>query len=112
MAISYVETEKQLLVLEKLKELIPQFAGREHQLSELGSFPFENMKDLQDIGYTKLTLPKDVGGNLFLYMILFYFKKRLPKEMVRQLYQLVGILELLRNLLKIGRGNLTCFPAL
>ncbi len=28
MAITYVETEKQLLILEKLKELIPQFAGK------------------------------------------------------------------------------------
>ena len=76
MEISYVETEKQLLMLEKLKELIPQFAGREHQLSELGSFPFENMKDLQDIGYTKLTLPKDVGGeSISLYEFVLFQEK-------------------------------------
>ncbi|HDR3650975.1 TPA: acyl-CoA/acyl-ACP dehydrogenase [Bacillus anthracis] len=76
MAISYVETEKQLLMLEKLKELIPQFAGREPQLSELGSFPFENMKDLQDIGYTKLTLPKDVGGEaISLYEFVLFQEK-------------------------------------
>lgn len=63
MALSFVETEKQSFIIEQINKLIPKFMEREHQLSELGSFPYENINDLKDIGYTKLTLPKEFGGS-------------------------------------------------
>lgn len=76
MTLSFVETEEQLLIIEKIKELIPKFAEREHQLSELGSFPFENIKNLKDIGYTTLTLPKDFGGQaISLYDFVLFQEK-------------------------------------
>ena len=49
---------------------------REHQLSELGSFPYENINDLKDIGYTKLTLPKEFGGSaISLYDFVLFQEK-------------------------------------
>ena len=63
MALSFVETEEQSFIIEQINKLIPKFMEREHQLSELGSFPYENINDLKHIGYTKLTLPKEFGGS-------------------------------------------------
>ncbi|KFN04083.1 acyl-CoA dehydrogenase [Bacillus clarus] len=76
MALSFVETEEQSLIIKQIQKLIPKFMERENQLSELGSFPFENINDLKDIGYTKLTLPKDFGGNeISLYDFVLYQEK-------------------------------------
>lgn len=76
MALSFVETEEQSLVIEKINKLIPKFMEREHQLSELGSFPYENINNLKDIGYTKLTLPKELGGNaISLYDFVLFQEK-------------------------------------
>ncbi|EAO51787.1 Acyl-CoA dehydrogenase, short-chain specific [Bacillus thuringiensis serovar israelensis ATCC 35646] len=76
MALSFVETEEQSLIIEKINKLIPKFMEREHQLSELGSFPYENINDLKDIGYTKLTLPKEFGGSaISLYDFVLFQEK-------------------------------------
>ncbi|CAM4281008.1 acyl-CoA dehydrogenase [Bacillus manliponensis] len=76
MTLSFVETEKQSLIIEKINNLVPMFAEREHTLSELGSFPFENIKDLKNIGYTKLTVPKDFGGEgVSLYDFVLFQEK-------------------------------------
>ncbi|MEM5660633.1 acyl-CoA dehydrogenase family protein [Bacillus cereus] len=72
----FVETEEQSLIIEKINKLIPKFMEREHQLSELGSFPYENINDLKDIGYTKLTLPKEFGGSaISLYDFVLFQEK-------------------------------------
>ncbi len=76
MALSFVETEKQSFIIEQINKLIPKFMEREHQLSELGSFPYENINDLKDIGYTKLTLPKEFGGSaISLYDFVLFQEK-------------------------------------
>ncbi|WP_369903299.1 acyl-CoA dehydrogenase family protein [Bacillus manliponensis] len=76
MGLSFVETEEQKLILNKLNHLIPYFAEREYMLSEFGSFPFKNIKDLKDIGYTKLTVPKDFGGEeISLYDFVLFQEK-------------------------------------
>ncbi len=76
MALSFVETEKQFFIIEQLNKLIPKFMEREHQLSELGSFPHENINDLKNIGYTKLTLPKEFGGStISLYDFVLFQEK-------------------------------------
>ncbi|TKJ01828.1 acyl-CoA dehydrogenase, partial [Bacillus cereus] len=48
MALSFVETEEQSFIIAQINKLIPKFMEREHQLSELGSFPYENINDLKD----------------------------------------------------------------
>ncbi len=50
-------------ILSKLKELTPAFQKRESELDQLNSFPYENIKDLKDIGFTTLTLPAELGGS-------------------------------------------------
>jgi alkylation response protein AidB-like acyl-CoA dehydrogenase len=49
-------------ILAKLIELTPAFQAREPELDQLNSFPFQNIKDLKNIGYTSLSLPKELGG--------------------------------------------------
>ncbi|PFY09207.1 acyl-CoA dehydrogenase family protein [Bacillus toyonensis] len=76
MALSFVETEEQSFIIEQINKLIPKFMEREHQLSELGSFPYENINNLKDIGYTKLTLPKEFGGSaISLYDFVLFQEK-------------------------------------
>ena len=94
MALSFVETEEQSFIIAQINKLIPKFMEREHQLSELGSFPYENINDLKDIGYTKLTLPKEFVVVRFLYMTLFYFKRKSRKVAELLHYRLAGILAL------------------
>lgn len=59
---SFIRTEQQRDLIAKLEELNPVFQKREPQLDIQGSFPFENLQDLKKIDYTKLTLPKEYGG--------------------------------------------------
>lgn len=59
---SFIRTEKQSELLTKINQLIPIFQKREPELDAPGSFPFENIKDLIKIDYSKLTLPKEYGG--------------------------------------------------
>lgn len=47
---------------ELMKELSERFLSRAHQVDLEGSFPFENIQDLKDSGYTSLTVPKKYGG--------------------------------------------------
>lgn len=47
---------------ELMKELSERFFSRAHQVDIEGSFPFENIQELKDSGYTSLTVPKKYGG--------------------------------------------------
>lgn len=50
---------------EKLKlmsELADRFLKRAAKVDEEGSFPFENIQELVESGYTQLTIPKEYGG--------------------------------------------------
>ena len=67
---------------------------REHQLSELGSFPYENINDLKNIGYTKLTLPKELGGSAISLYDFVLFQEKLQKAVELLPYRLAGILAL------------------
>jgi alkylation response protein AidB-like acyl-CoA dehydrogenase len=49
--------------LELMRALSKQFLLRAHQVDIEGSFPFANIKDLKDTGYTSLTVPTKYGGN-------------------------------------------------
>lgn len=45
-----------------MEDLSKQFLSRAHKIDIEGSFPFENIQDLKDTGYTGLTVPKKYGG--------------------------------------------------
>lgn len=51
--------EERLLLMDELSK---RFSTRAHKVDIEGSFPFENIQDLIDTGYTALTVPKKYGG--------------------------------------------------
>ena len=53
---------RQLEVMKRLKGAVKAFGERAPQYEANQAFPFENIEDLKEIGYTKLTLPKEYGG--------------------------------------------------
>lgn len=48
--------------IEQLEKVVEPFAKRAQKHDEDGTFPFENFKDLKEIGYQALTIPKKYGG--------------------------------------------------
>ncbi|MFD0828020.1 acyl-CoA dehydrogenase family protein [Neobacillus sp. M.A.Huq-85] len=57
--------------LEIMSTIAKQFSLRAHQVDIEGSFPFANMDDLKNTGYTALTVPKKNGGKgISLYELL------------------------------------------
>lgn len=61
----FIKSETQRAWLQKLATLEDAFVGRAQQVDELAYFPKENIQALRDIGYTKITLPKQLGGEGF-----------------------------------------------
>ncbi|PSL40384.1 alkylation response protein AidB-like acyl-CoA dehydrogenase [Planomicrobium soli] len=59
---SFIKTPEQQQLLDQLKKLQTDFQKREPELDAFGSFPFENIAKLKEIGYHTLTLPKEFGG--------------------------------------------------
>jgi alkylation response protein AidB-like acyl-CoA dehydrogenase len=51
--------DEKLLLMDELSK---RFSTRAHKVDLEGSFPFENIQDLIDTGYTALTVPKRYGG--------------------------------------------------
>jgi len=57
--------------LQLMEHLAVKFRERGNNIDEEGTFPFANMKELKESGYTSLTLPKEYGGNgISLYELL------------------------------------------
>lgn len=55
----------------ELSEMSKKFSERAKEVDENASFPFENIKELQESGYTSLTIPKKYGGQeLSLYELV------------------------------------------
>lgn len=48
--------------IELLKQIAINFRKRAQYYDEQGTFPFENFKELKEIGYPSLTVPKKYGG--------------------------------------------------
>ena len=61
----FIKTEQQKLWIDKLSTLEQTFKKNARQIDEDSSFPREHIQALRDIGYTKLTLPKELGGEGF-----------------------------------------------
>ncbi|MFC7685007.1 acyl-CoA dehydrogenase family protein [Ureibacillus sp. GCM10028918] len=57
-----IKTKIQSEWLEKLLPLKEAFRSHSREIDEQSKFPSENIQSLVDLGYTKLTLPKEYGG--------------------------------------------------
>nr|WP_106783441.1 acyl-CoA dehydrogenase family protein [Lysinibacillus timonensis] len=61
----FIKSEQQKIWLEKLATLENTFKNNARQIDEESSFPSEHIQALREIGYTKITLPKKLGGDGF-----------------------------------------------
>jgi alkylation response protein AidB-like acyl-CoA dehydrogenase len=72
----FTRTKEEKVRLEQIGKLAARFSERAGKIDEMGVFPYENIKDLKDIGYTTWTLGKDFGGKgISLYEFLLYQEK-------------------------------------
>ncbi|MGE7185420.1 acyl-CoA dehydrogenase family protein [Peribacillus sp. NPDC006672] len=60
---SFFQSQKQKEYIQKLEEVIQPFSSRSEALDDSKGFPFENIRELKEFGYPKLTLAKADGGN-------------------------------------------------
>jgi alkylation response protein AidB-like acyl-CoA dehydrogenase len=58
----FQDTKSTVERLELMSKLSEQFLSRSAKIDEEGSFPFENISELKNSGYTSLTVPKTNGG--------------------------------------------------
>ncbi|MDN4492074.1 acyl-CoA dehydrogenase family protein [Ureibacillus aquaedulcis] len=61
----FIKTEQQRVWLEKLASIEKKIKSNAQEIDEQSSFPHEHIHELRKIGYTKLTLPKELGGEGF-----------------------------------------------
>lgn len=61
----FIKTEQQRIWIEKLASLETIFKNNAQQIDEQSAFPHEHIQALRELGYTKLTLPKEFGGEGF-----------------------------------------------
>lgn len=59
----YIRNEVEQERLDQVELLAERFAKKAAIHDQEGSFPFENFKDLRDMGYLKLTVPRIYGGD-------------------------------------------------
>ncbi len=72
MSVSFVN-ENQKSTYEKLLPLVEKFKKRAFKIDEEGTFPFENIQELKEAGYTRLSLESKYGGDeLRLYDFLLF----------------------------------------
>ncbi|MFF2439650.1 acyl-CoA dehydrogenase family protein [Priestia megaterium] len=72
MSVSFVN-KNQESTYEKLLPLVEKFKKRAFKIDEEGTFPFENIQELKEAGYTRLSLESKYGGNeLRLYDFLLF----------------------------------------
>lgn len=61
----FIQTDEQQQWLKKLETISESVKVNAQQTDEQATFPFENFRKLREIGYTKITLPKEYGGDGF-----------------------------------------------
>ncbi|MGG2059457.1 acyl-CoA dehydrogenase family protein [Priestia megaterium] len=72
MSVSFVN-KNQESTYEKLLPLVEKFKKRAFKIDEEGTFPFENIQELKEAGYTRLSLESKYGGDeLRLYDFLLF----------------------------------------
>ena len=67
-----------------MKKLSSSFSERAAEIDQNGSFPFENIQDLVQSGYTGLIVPARTVDSISPYWSLFNCKKQLLKVMELQ----------------------------
>jgi alkylation response protein AidB-like acyl-CoA dehydrogenase len=77
MKFQQIETFDQQYVF--MKELSEKFLSRAHQVDIEGSFPYENIQDLKDSGYTSLTVPKKYGGREISLFDMLRFQEKIAE---------------------------------
>ncbi|MFY3792996.1 acyl-CoA dehydrogenase family protein [Ureibacillus sp. MALMAid1270] len=58
----FIKTNQQREWIDKLQSLEETFKNNAAKIDEESSFPHEHIQALRDIGFTKVTLPKEYGG--------------------------------------------------
>lgn len=58
----FIKREAQRKWLQKLHEKKELFKGKSAEIDELAIFPKENIKELVEMGYSRITLPAEYGG--------------------------------------------------
>lgn len=58
----FLKTKRHKDLYEMVSRLADSFQARSEQQDREGSFPFENIEELKKSGYTRLSLPKELGG--------------------------------------------------
>ena len=61
----FIQTDEQRQWLKKLETIANSVKQHAQQIDEKSVFPFENFQKLREIGYIKITLPKEYGGDGF-----------------------------------------------
>ena len=61
----FIQTDEQQQWLKKLETISESVKEHAQRTDEQATFPFENFRKLREIGYTKITLPKEYGGDGF-----------------------------------------------
>lgn len=61
----FIQTEQQRQWLGELATVAESFKARAQKVDEQATFPSENYRDLRNLGYMKITLPKEEGGDGF-----------------------------------------------
>ncbi len=72
----YIKTERQEKIYTQLHEREVAFQKCGARADVENSFPFENIAELQKIGFTSLTVPKEYGGEeISLYELVLFLEK-------------------------------------
>lgn len=71
----FIQTDEQRQWLKKLETIADSVKKHAQQTDEEAVFPFENFKKLRDIGYTKMTLPKNMVVMVLQYTMQCYYTK-------------------------------------
>lgn len=72
-----IRSEEERRRVRKVEELAARFAERAAIHDREGTFPFENFTDLRDVGYLKLTVPAEYGGDEISLYELVMLQERL-----------------------------------
>lgn len=59
----YVRNDEERTRVENIEALAAKFAARAEKHDREGSFPFDNIADLREAGYMKITVPVEFGGD-------------------------------------------------
>ncbi|WP_064094355.1 acyl-CoA dehydrogenase family protein [Rossellomorea aquimaris] len=98
---TFIQNDRQRKLIELAGELGDTFSKRAESYDREDAFPFENFTDLQRKDYTKLTLPKEYGGDeISLYELVMVQERLATGDAATALsigWHLGGLMELTEN---------------